>query len=828
MRFTYALMLLSAACGPSAGGSWTLQAPGVTVEIHGNPYSLTVRDGTGAEVLDSLGAGAGDGYGALGWTSGTTSWAQNVSPGYFTFDSTLDPWRDRWTVAEVTHIDGATLDLVLQGAQGRVHIHHALRDHALRVEAAVDGGAAPRAWSTAFASPSDEAFLGFGERYDHMDQRGLTVYTWAEEGGLGRSEATPAGPANPWPSGEVMTYYPVPFFLSSKGYGFWLDTTWRSEFNLATPDQRGDAWRAWHIGPSLAYEVYVATKTDPTPWPYQVIDRFTDATGRPMVPPTWSYGPRRRINVNAMQNGEMEIQAMRDLGLALTSADDATHFLPNGSQIGREQLLGDWVKDCTTRGAHVMAYYNPYFAQDPNSPILDDTNFGLSKNFFLRDSTGAPSIVWLISGAFLNVFTVDVTSPDATSWFTDHFQSALGLGYRGWMYDFGEYVQPDVLAANGMTGEELHNLFPVLYDRAARDWLVAHGPSDWYFFARSGGVGSQQYVPVVWGGDPDASFDQANGLPAMMRGGLNLGVSGVVNWGSDIGGYKCLSEGYAGANGELVARWIEAGAVSPDMHDEDACSDAMDTGHKASIWSSPDAQDAWRTYAKLHTRLFPYLYTYAHEAHATGAPIMRAMFLEHPELDGAAQIGDTYYFGRSLLAAPVMTRGATTRDVILPSEKYFDWQDQVLYDGGQTITVPAPLGKLPLFLRDGYLVPLLDPSIETLTQGPHPGVIGPDEVADVYDVVGLISTATGKAAFSIFDGSVLSATWSGNFSAPTLPQAADESALATCDGCWLQTQIAPGVQRVRVSGGGASVTAGGLALSAASSRRIRWDLFLVE
>ncbi|MFI5290197.1 MAG: glycoside hydrolase family 31 protein, partial [Polyangia bacterium] len=654
------------------------------------------------------------------------------------------------------------------------------------------------------------------------DERGLNLYSWPEEGGLGKAEGTPPGPENPFPNGETMTYYPVPFFVSSKGYGFWLDSTWRNEFRLAS--DRPDAWRVWDIGPTLAYDVFLPIPHDSRPWPQQLVDEFTAKTGRPMVPPKWAFGPRRRINRETMIDGVPEIQAMRDHDLALTAVDDALHFLPAGSEIGIEPTVAAWVKSCAALGLRAECYYNPYISKDP-SPLDSDAQTGLQNGWFLKDDTGAPSVVWLISGKFLSLYTVDVTQPAAVSWFTSMFSRALSLGYSGWMYDFGEYVQPNVVAKNGMTGEQLHNLFPVLYDKAAHDALEKVDPGDWYFFARSGYTGSSQYTPVVWSGDPDASFDDALGLPAMIRAGVNMGLSGVPHWGSDIGGYKCTS-GHSAADGELLARWIEFGAVGSDMHDEDACSDAMDAGQKATIWTSPDAQAAWFTYARLHTRLFPYLYTLALAAHQTGAPTMRALFFEHPD-PALIPVDDELYLGPALLAAPVVVRGARTRTVVLPDDSYLDWQDPALYVGPKTVTVAAPLGKLPLFLRDGYLVPLLDPSIDTLNDVADPSIVGPADVAGVYDVAGLITTKKGGAELALYDGTELHATFTGALAAPSPPNplATSEAELATCAACYLVTPGA-GFQRARVTMTSGKVTLGGLTLQVKSPRRIRFDLYL--
>ncbi len=810
--------MVFAGCSSACGGgtsqsSWTLTNGAVTVEITGAPYGFTVKDATGRAVLATTGAGSAEGYGSVGWTSGKVFLDDIVDAGYYSFDTALDPWRDslRVTAASVTPTE---VDLVLDGGNaGCVTITHTLRGSALRVEARVDHNKLPaRAWEAAFATPPDEAFVGFGERYDQVDQRGQSLYSWPEEGGLAKGEATPTSATNPWPNGGSMTYYPVPFFLSTEGYGFWLDSTWRNQFDLAT--DRSDAWRTWHIGPSLAFEIYLPTPGDARPWPLQAIDQFTAATGRPMIPPAWSFGPRRRIDRGNMINGVSELQAMRDADLAITVADDTTHFSPDGSDIGNEAALSAWTQSGADLGYKMVAYYNPYYATDPSSPLAADVQTAISNNWLLKNNDGTLSDVWLISGAPLDVYTVDVTNSDATAWFTNMFHRALDLGYSGWMYDFGEYVQPQVVASNGMTGEQFHNLFPVLYQKAAHDALEQMDPGDWYTFVRSGYTGASQYSPMVWSGDPDASFDDAEGLPAQMRAGITASMSGVAHWGSDISGFKCEADGSAAADGELVTRWIEAGAMCSNMHDENACSGG--SGPKANIWTSTDAQAAWKTYARLHTRMLPYFVALAAEANATGAPVVRSPWLMHPERRELAPVGDAFYVGPSLYAAPVVARGATTKDIVLPPGLFVDWHDGTLIDGGTggvTVTVPAALDKLPLLLVDGTLLPLLDPTIDTVTDETNATVVGPGDVADVYDVVGMISTATGTAQFTLADGGTLSATYSGN--------------VAACATCTL-TPLAPRLQELQVETTG-DVDAGGLHLSStAVSRRLRWDLYIVD
>ena len=254
--------------------------------------------------------------------------------------------------------------------------------------------------------------------------------------------------------------------------------------------------------------------------------------------------------------------------------------------------------------------------------------------------------------------------------------------------------------------------------------------------------------------------------------------------------------------------------MSSNMHDEDACSgggdrqgDHLDLARRAG--GVADLRAAAHAHAALLRRA-------GDEAHATGAPMVRSPWLMHPERRELAPVDDAFYFGPSLYVAPVVARGATTKDIVLPPGLFVDWHDGALVDGGAggvTVTVPAALDKLPLLLVDGTLLPLLDPTIDTVADETNPTVVGPDDVADVYDVVGMISKTTGAAQFTLADGGTLSATYGGN--------------LAACATCTV-TQLGPRLQRVQVEAT-SDVDAGGLHLtSTAVSRRLRWDLYIVD
>jgi hypothetical protein len=224
--------------------------------------------------------------------------------------------------------------------------------------------------------------------------------------------------------------------------------------------------------------------------------------------------------------------------------------------------------------------------------------------------------------------------------------------------------------------------------------------------------------------------------------------------------------------------------------------------------------------------MFPYIWAQAQAANQTGAPLIQHLFLRHPEARFAG-VEDAHYFGSSLLVAPVVARGARQKSLTLPDGKWLEWQpDGALQIVSGDVTLDAPLTKLPLLLRDGGLLPLYDPSIETLVDtpagDPKPlGIIGPRDVAAVYDVVGFVTVATGAAQFSLADGD-LTVTWKGGFDASQLTSGDP----ATCEGCYLKSDLA-GATRVQISSSSA-VQAGGLSLQSTTGRRIRWDLYLAD
>lgn len=615
----------------------------------------------------------------------------------------------------------------------------------VRVAFALDESTQRRPKKTRFRVPlqNDEAFFGLGERFASVNHRGQSLYAWAEEGGLGGGEDPIAAQGSPFPNGPSMTYFPVPFLHSSAGYSLWLNTTLRNELDLKDVDGNS-AWSAAVNGSHFELVVYRAP-------PARALDLYTKESGRPPIPAPWVWGPRRRVGVGDLA----ELQRLRQSGVPTTGVDDAVHFLPHNSHAGSEDTLRAWTTAAHAAGFKVMAYNNPYVSLTIDAAAAE-AQFGRDNDLFLKDRAGAVGETFFISGEGQTIATIDLTNPAGVAFFQSLLRRTLDLGYDGWMHDFGEYVNYDWQAFDGTFGDSLHNRFPVLSAKAAHDLLEAERPNDYLFFVRSGYSGTQAFVPAVWGGDAEATFDDTQGIPSALRSGLNLSMAGVPYWGSDGTGFKCLTD--FPRDKEVYLRWAQLMAVSPIFMQQDACSNPLEGGQtKWTLYSDEETTRVYGEMARLHTRLQPYFQVLAQEAHTSGMPLMRHVFLVHPDRAEARRSHEGFFLGPALFAAPVVRRGATAVRTWLPPGHYVDVVDHSVYVGDQDVTLPAPLTKLPLLLASGQILPLLDRSIETLAEATDEGVVTPSRVADRLDVI-LALRPGEEAHLTLTDGTELDAT----------------------------------------------------------------------
>ncbi len=816
----------------------TLGAGSTRVTLRLDRFGMQVADRAGNVVLDTLDATPtvpGEdhtSFGALGATRRDVEVRAPIIEGWDHVTIREGAWFHGSAVeSAVIEGDSASIDLV-DPSQPRVTMHLDLTvlDDEVRLDTRVyptgassDAGITdgPDRTGLSFTLPSDEHFFGLGERYVTVDHRGQRFECWLEEGGIGGGERAQPGRTNPFPNGAGMTHLPVPFVISTRGYGLWLDTTARTGFDMGA--ELPTAWRIYADEPTMRLRLLVHRD------PKDTLAHFTRLTGRAHAPAPWVFGPRRRVDHGTMVGAEPEWLALRTHHVPTTMADDTTHFLPHAGSAGREEELRAWNANLRAYGFKSIAYFNANVSAS-RPAAADLLAYGRAHDLFVHTDDGAEFVTSIVSGGAQPTVTIDLSKPEAAQWWTSLQQHALDLGYDGWMLDFGEYIPPNARLADGRSGWLAHNAFPLLMQRVSTEFLRRARGEDYMFYARAGDTGTQALVPIVWSGDPSSSFEPARGLPANVRAGINSGLSGIPYWGSDISGYTCLND--PPADKDVYLRWAEFGALSPDMHDENACSGAPASAPpKWTLWSDAETTEVYGRYARLHTRLIPYLYAAAKEAEATGLPIMRHPIFYDPMSPDAWRVQYEYWFGPALYVAPVVERAARTRTLWLPPGPWIDWWTLESLDGGRSLTRNAPLDVLPLFQRGGTLVAMLDPSVETLVPDTRSDVVSADEMRDVLDVRGYVTRTAPTAHADLADGTALDVASAEAQAA--LPQgfavASDEAMLATCSRCARLDTLPTGGVRLRVSTESAmtgNVTAGGVTLRHGASRalRVRWDV----
>jgi len=815
IAFIAALAALAMLSCARADAPMALSSDAARVEISLSPFAFTVFAPDGRALLKTVPeTSSSDAYGAPGATEDRPSYEGQALAGWDGYRARELPWT-RGSRGRVLERTASSARMAVASADGELVINLSVAGPRVRISLSAEGSAVKNKLGAAFALPEGERFFGLGERFATFDHRGQSLYSWAEEGGLGAGEDAPAAAQNPYPNGPSMTWFPVPFLLSNRGYGLFADTTARVEWHLGS--ERPDAWRVAANARRIDLILYVHDS------PLETLRDYTADTGRPAPPAPWAFGPRRIVGPGSQINGVDEWRLLRSAKVPTTGLDDNVHFLPQRSESGREEALRGWTTQLHAAGFKVLGYYTPYVSQTLPSGAADLAE-GLAHGYFVRAGDGSISSTFFSSGEPQKLATIDLTNPAAVTWFQSLLSRALALGYDGWMHDFGEYLPRDALLFDGRRGDQAHNDFPRLSARAAFDLLERERPGDYLFYVRSGTAGSQAVAPAVWSGDPEASFDETTGLPANLRAGLSLSMSGVPYWGSDIGGYKCLTA--APHDKELYLRWAQVGAVSTLMMDDTACFTLTGSGRKWTLWSDAETTAVYAAQARFHTRLQPYFLTLSREASASGRPLMIHPSLAFPAEPEAFAADDSFFLGPALFAAPVVRRGRVVREVWLPPGRYVDLDDLSVHEGGAKASLAAPLEKLPLLIVEGNLLPLLDASIETLAPATD-GTIDPARIADRLDVQ--VALGPGRSAQLILaDGTELVAERKAGL-APTAGVATvAETELAACALCSLAAHQG-GVDRLRLNGGlerTSELVVDDVRVSAKgpTARRVRWDV----
>lgn len=570
-----------------------------------------------------------------------------------------------------------------------------------------------------FRAPRGQRYVGFGERSNGVDQRGNVIENWVGEGPYQEGDypiVENAVPAWGMRGRPEDSYFPMPWLLSSSGYGVLVENSEPSYFRLGT-----DREKVWSVELSRTVDGLANQPADRPaprrislrffagPEPADVLRRLSGAIGRQPAPAPFFFGPWVQPRGDAMTT----VNKLQDNDIPTSLLQTYLHYLPCLHQSGREQEQRDFTGQVHDNGLAITAYVNPMLCTETQL-------FGWLDKFgeLTKDRDGNSYEYDYLS---YHVGQFDFTSPGAREAYGELLREALDHGYDGWMEDFGEYTPPDSYVSDGTPGMVEHNRYPKQYHCAAWDQTREH-VRPVARFARSGFTGSAACSPIVWGGDPSTTWDH-DGLRDAIRNGLTMGLSGVGVWGSDIGGFFSLTA--PKLTPELLTRWVQFGAFSGVMRNQ-----ADGLGKPLPQVIDPDQIDNWRRYSKLRTQLYPYIRGAAAEYRRTGLPMMRAMLLEFPNDRRAAKLEDQYMFGDALLVAPVIEPGQSTRRVYLPKGKWVDFWRSFNYDegsggfsagpatlknGGGWRNLPAPAEEIPLLVRAGAMLTTVPAEVETLS-----------------------------------------------------------------------------------------------------------------
>jgi alpha-D-xyloside xylohydrolase len=545
----------------------------------------------------------------------------------------------------------------------------------------------------------DERLFGFGERFVPIDQRGRRWESWTTDA---LNTAT------------QRAYKPVPFGLSSRGYGIFVNSTARIDFDIGATSSLSAAFTVeateldyfFIFGPALS----------------DVLRRYWRLTGEPPLPPRWSFGFwTSRFGYASRQEVEEIAHSYRERAIPC----DVIHLDPQW--MGAQEKWCDLSWDTTAfpdppgmigslraQGFRVCLWENPYVPHG-----CDQFAEGAANNYFVQNAAGEPYLIpgWTESGTPTAV--VDFTNPAAVAWWQEKHRRLLAMGVATFKTDFGEAAPPDGQYHDGTPGHQAHNLYPLLYNRAVFDELDDYTRGQGLIWSRSTTAGGQRY-PVHWGGDSLCTWDH---MAATLRGGLNLILSGFAYWSHDIGGFS------GDSNAALYARWAQFGLF---------CSHARAHGTTArEPWVfGEETEDIFRKYATLRYRLLPYIYSCAARAVVTGRPLLRPLLLDFQDDPSTHTLDLQYLFGDAFLVAPVFSE-ADHVAVYLPQGRWVDYWSKVTHAGPGWVTVHAPLDKLPLFVREGAIIPM-GPPLQYVDESPLDPL-----TLDVYPA--------GEGAFALLD-----------------------------------------------------------------------------
>ncbi len=497
----------------------------------------------------------------------------------------------------------------------------------------------------------------------------------------------------------------TPFYLSSRGYGIWVNTTWPGEYDLGKTDPKTVTFRFEGNG-NLVYHIF------PGPDAQTILENYTAVAGRTLLPPKWCFSTWRwrddHVNLDTLYDGTpyhgpINSQLYEDVAM-MDSLD-----IPYGVYwVDRPWAIGpsgysDFIWDSNRfpnavkmirwlaqKDKKFMLWIAPWVM----GKMVDE---GIEKGYFMPGTKR----LWKNEKPSHRRALIDFTNPKAVAWWQNHLKKVIEEGVAGFKLDRSEEIVPaslDLRVHDGRTTREVHDVYPLLYVKATYGIASRLRGDDFVLMPRAGYTGSARYG-TFWGGDTD---NHQWGLRSAILNVQRASLIGFPIWGSDTGGY------HKPTYRQILARWLGFSCFTPIM-------EVGPTDNRAP-WSMRFAPHydteliaIWRTYAKLHTALMDYSYRLAKEAHATGHPLVRPLIYKDLTDEKAWQNWEEFFYGSDFLVRPVWRKDQTTVSVYLPPGDWQDyWNPEKIIRGPKKITVSTPLYKIPIFVRKGADVPRLN------------------------------------------------------------------------------------------------------------------------
>ena len=558
-----------------------------------------------------------------------------------------------------------------------------------------------RLWLRVRAQRSEHVW-GAGEQLSYFDLRGRNFPLWTSESGVGRDKSThmthmaDVHMAKGAGGNYHSTSYPQPTFVSSSKYCLHAETGGSyAEFDFRHPDFH--ELQFWAVPAQI--ELLAA------PSFVELVGKISARMGRqPRLPPWVQAGAILGLK-NGPEHAKEVLEKSRKHGVLVSALWCEDWVGIRQTTFGRRLFWDwkwnnirypqgrEWVQDLKEQGIRFLGYTNPYLCSDGDL-FVEAKELG----FLALTHSGGE---YLIDVGEFHVGIVDFTNPAAGEWFTDRIivREMLEAGLDGWMADFGEYTPLDnIKFFNEGCPMLVHNTWPMLWAKVNADAIDRHSRTgDAIFFMRAGYTGSQRYCPLLWAGDQSVDFSRHDGLQTVICAALSAGLMGNCYHHSDIGGYTSLFGNIR--TPELFMRWAEMAAFTPVMRTHEG--NRPDENFQ--FWQADNVLAHFAKFTRIYAALAPYSRRLGEQAMTLGLPLQRPLFLHHEADPATYAIQDQYLYGEHILVAPVHAALCTDWEPYVPlSPSGAGWihlWSRKEYPGGARVTVAAPLGEPPIFIR---------------------------------------------------------------------------------------------------------------------------------